>query len=174
MSCDGSSAGGYNEVWHFAEPFRSAIVDTMRLRESLRPYIQSLYARASTDGSPVIRMLRYEFAEDIQAAAVDDQFMLGSQYLVAPVLVENSTSRSVYLPVLPAGEGWRPHFNTTSVAAQDGSTLQLHVLSGGAVLNGDGRDRIYRGGQHVVVSTPLASFPLYKRVTAPIAMETQV
>ena len=159
ISCDGSSAGGYNEIWHFAEPFRSAIAETMRLRESLRSYIEELYALASRDGSPVMRMLRYEFPNDATAAEVDDQFMLGSDYLVAPVLFENSTEQTIYLPILPAGQGWRCHFNDTVLlsAGNEGRFSQFWPQQGGESYY------MFRGGQHVVVATPLASFPLYKR-----------
>eukprot|EP01046_Picozoa_sp_COSAG06_P030221 COSAG06_NODE_2857_length_6168_cov_7.760092_1_plen_77_part_10 len=53
----------------------------MRLREALRPYINTLYRQAATDGSPVIRNLRYVFPTDTAAADVDDQIMLGDRYL---------------------------------------------------------------------------------------------
>jgi hypothetical protein len=53
----------------------------MRLREALRPYINTLYRQAATDGSPVIRSLRYVFPTDTAAADVDDQIMLGDRYL---------------------------------------------------------------------------------------------
>lgn len=138
VSCDGSDSGGYNEVWHFAEPYHSAIVRVMRLREALRPYINTLYELAARDGSPVIRSLWYVFPTDPAAEDVDDQVMLGDRYLGAPVLVPNATSRSVYLPHLPMGEAWFPFFFNQTAAAVD-------------------------GGQIVTVLTPLDTFPLFER-----------
>jgi alpha-D-xyloside xylohydrolase len=139
VSCDGGASGGYNEVWHFAEPYRSAIVAVMQLRQSLRPLIEKLYALAASDGSPVIRMLPYEFPDDATASSIDDQFLLGDEYLVAPVIEPNVTQRSVYLPLLPSDERWQYHFNASA-------------------------HRGLRGGRHIVVSTPLAQFPLFRRV----------
>ena len=171
VSCDGSGSGGYNEVWHFAEPYRSAITQTMRLREKLRPCIESLYKEAADSGAPVIRPLFYEFPDDAAAGGVEDQFMLGGTYLAAPVLHPNATNRSVYFPVLPTGEAWRPFFFAPRANlandrhSVDSSSTGTNTTRAGAE-RGGGHDRVanYKGGQTLTVATPIESFPLYKRV----------
>jgi alpha-D-xyloside xylohydrolase len=40
----------------------------------------------------------YEFPEDPACALLQDQYMFGSRYLVAPVLAPGLRSREVYLP----------------------------------------------------------------------------
>ena len=49
-------------------------------------------------GQPVMRPLWFEFPEDADHFGTEDQFMLGVALLVAPVMVEGATQRSVYLP----------------------------------------------------------------------------
>ena len=48
--------------------------------------------------SPVMRTMFCEFPEDPLCWELDDQSMLGSKYLVAPVLYEGMQQRKVYLP----------------------------------------------------------------------------
>ena len=74
-----------------------------------------------------------------QALLVEDQFMLGARFMVAPVLQENATSRDVYLPPLPKGTVWKNVFT-------------------GAETDTSG------GGKNISEATvKLDEFPLYKR-----------
>ena len=70
----------------------------IKLRESLKPYISKLMAEAHEKGSPLMRAMFYEFPEDEKCWDIRDQYMFGSEYLVAPVLEAGATSRKVYLP----------------------------------------------------------------------------
>lgn len=116
----------------------------MHLREQLRPYIDSLYRAAADSGAPVIRMLLYEFSNDAQAAHVSDQFMLGSTYLAAPVLQPNVTHRSVYFPVLPKGEAWRPfffpHVEAAAATAEAAAVVAAAADGNGALRSSSSRD----------------------------------
>jgi len=53
---------------------------------------------ASETGVPAMRPLFLEFPEDPQTWGIQDQFLLGRDLLVAPVLREAQTERGVYLP----------------------------------------------------------------------------
>jgi alpha-D-xyloside xylohydrolase len=46
----------------------------------------------------MVRALFVEFPEDPGSWRVDDEYLFGSQMLVAPLLHENATGRNVYLP----------------------------------------------------------------------------
>ena len=59
---------------------------------------------AETTGLPPMRPLFVDFAADPRAWEIEDQFMLGPDILVAPVLAEGVRARPVYLP---AGTAWR-------------------------------------------------------------------
>jgi len=95
--------GGPNEVWSFGEPAYEAITASLRLRERLRPYLMEQMRVAHEQGIPPMRPVFVDFPADSAAWDVDDQFLLGPDVLVAPVLEPGVTSRRVYLP---AGATW--------------------------------------------------------------------
>ena len=96
--------GGYlhtgqdNEIWSYGEEAQKIMTDNLKLRWSLKDYIKSLYDEASANGSPLMRTMFYEFPEDEKCWDLDDQYMFGSDYLVAPVMYEGMRERQVYLP----------------------------------------------------------------------------
>lgn len=67
------------------------------MKYSLMPYIYTEAKECTENGWPMYRALLLEFPEDRGAWGIDDQYMFGSQMMVAP-LMENSDSRDVYLP----------------------------------------------------------------------------
>ena len=56
---------------------------------------------------PPTRPLMMEFPDDKHARGVNDQFMLGDDLMMAPILHKRTTSRSVYFP-----QGVWTHFFT--------------------------------------------------------------
>jgi alpha-D-xyloside xylohydrolase len=101
--------GADNEVWSFGEQVYAILRQLLFLRERLRPYIHQQMQIASETGLPVMRPLFVDFPNDTECETVDDQFMFGSEILVAPVLYEGARERRVYLPAvsnwLSAGTG---------------------------------------------------------------------
>jgi alpha-glucosidase len=65
--------------------------------------------RASETGVPALRPLFLEFPQDENAAGVEDEFLLGDDLLVAPVLTEGVTDREVYLPKGDWFDYWTGH-----------------------------------------------------------------
>jgi alpha-glucosidase len=72
--------------------------EAIRLRYRLMPYLYTQMWQASRLNEPVVRPLLYDFPNDRSALDVQDSFMLGPDILVAPVLEEGASDRSVYLP----------------------------------------------------------------------------
>ena len=68
------------------------------MRISMHDYIRSLFAEAHENGSPLLRAMFYEFPQDGQCWELQDQYMFGAKYLVAPILHLNQFRRAVYLP----------------------------------------------------------------------------
>ena len=101
--------GGYlytgqpNELWSYGEENYAIMKKYYELRLALHGYIKSLYQEAHENGSPLLRAMFYEFPEDQACWQLQDQYMFGGKYLVAPVLKLNQFAREVYLP---AGQ-WR-------------------------------------------------------------------
>ncbi|KUI59382.1 putative family 31 glucosidase ORF2 [Cytospora mali] len=97
-------SGADNEVWSYGEEVRAILAKYLKLREKLREYVRSLMKEASEKGTPLIRTLFLEFPNDEQAWEVEDEYMFGSKYLVAPILYPDLTKRQVYFPV---GAEWK-------------------------------------------------------------------
>lgn len=76
--------------------------EALCLRMQLLPYIDAAFARYAATGVPPFRALAMDYPDDPACRTCDDQWLLGEDLLVAPVL--GGTSRTV---VLPPGR-WRP------------------------------------------------------------------
>jgi len=70
----------------------------VELHERMSPYIYELAREAARDGTPIVRPLFFEFPSEPPAYRISDQFLLGSRFLVAPVLRRGARHRPVYLP----------------------------------------------------------------------------
>jgi len=81
----------------------------------LKPYLQALAAENARRGVPMMRPMFLEFPEDEAFWSLDDQYMLGPDLLVAPVMTEGAVSRTLRLP---AGE-WKDFWTGDSVKASD-------------------------------------------------------
>lgn len=69
-----------------------------QIHAALAPDFIALAKEASQTGAPILRHLMLEYPDDLEARNVSDQFLIGDALLVAPVLEQGATSRSVYLP----------------------------------------------------------------------------
>jgi alpha-D-xyloside xylohydrolase len=90
--------GGPNEVWSFGEDAYQTIKEYMLLRERLRPYVMKQMQITHNTGLPPMRPLFIDFPSDGTCWEVEDEYMFGSDLLVAPVLESNTCARKVYLP----------------------------------------------------------------------------
>jgi alpha-glucosidase len=74
----------------------------LALRYRLLPYIYSYAWEASRTGLPLVRPLALEFPDDPASVnAAGDEYLFGRDLLVAPVLHEGASNRSVYFPPGP-------------------------------------------------------------------------
>ena len=96
--------GGYlhtgqpNELWSYGEENYRIMKKYYDIRIEMHDYIKQLYEEASSNGSPLIRTMFYEFPDDSKCWELQDQYMFGSDYLVAPIFHLNQFEREVYLP----------------------------------------------------------------------------
>ncbi len=93
-----SDTGRPNELWSYGEDVYKILRKYLDIRLGMKDYIKSVMDEASENGSPVIRTMFYEFPDDKKCWETDDQYMFGPKYLVAPVMYQGMTERSVYLP----------------------------------------------------------------------------
>ena len=70
----------------------------LNLRYQLMPYLYSCVAQTHRTGLPLIRALWLEFPNDEQTFLIDDSYLWGDSFLVAPVYQKQAKERRVYLP----------------------------------------------------------------------------
>ena len=85
------------EPWLISESFTDAFRACAEMKYKLMPYVYAQAKDCSERGLPMVRALLVEFPDDKGAWLVEDEYMFGSQMLVAP-LMESGNSRDVYLP----------------------------------------------------------------------------
>ena len=85
------------EPWLIGESFTKAFRQAAEMKYRLMPYVYAQAKDCTERGLPMVRALLVEFPDDPGAWLVEDEYMFGSQILVAPLL-ESGNSRTVYLP----------------------------------------------------------------------------
>lgn len=135
--------GGPNEIWSFGKEAYQIMREYLFLRERLRPYLLAQMRYAEKTGVPPMRPLFFDFSSDLASFEIDDEFLLGPDLLVAPVLKQGARQREVYLP---AGTTWTDAWT----------------------------DKVYEGGQSVLIAAPLSSIPLYTRATTQLPIREKL
>ncbi len=102
----------------------------------LFPFFDGLSANAEATGLSTMRSIAVEFPDDAKSWTVSDEYLLGEGLLVAPVVDEGATSRTVYLP---PGDwiSWDGQTNTTGakdISVQVGVSEIALFLKKGTVL----------------------------------------
>ena len=132
-------AEGNNErsPWNMEESYAApGFMEEMRywhkLHEALRPYLWKTAQDCVKESKPFLRPLVYEWPGDAMAVNCQDEYLLGNDLLVAPLMEENAVFREVYLP-----EGvWRDFFHGTeymggqTVAAGGDGKLPVFARNG--------------------------------------------
>lgn len=117
--------GGYlhtgqpNELWSYGEDNYKIMRHYYDIRIEMHDYIKKLYEEAHTNGSPLIRAMFYEFPEDEKCWDLQDQYMFGEKYLVAPIFKLNCFEREVYLP----NGSWK--LTSTGEVFEGGKTVKV-------------------------------------------------
>jgi alpha-D-xyloside xylohydrolase len=83
--------------WEFEKSADLAIVDAVRLRYSLLPYLHSAAVEATYSGMPMMRPLPFHAPDEPGAWTADLEYLLGPDLLVAP-MTNPEGERHVYLP----------------------------------------------------------------------------
>lgn len=91
------------EIWQFGEEGDETgdydqILKYIKLRYRLLPYLYSTAWQVTSNGKSFMNSLATTYTSDSKAVKVNDQYLFGESFLVAPVIKDNVTSRSVYLP----------------------------------------------------------------------------
>lgn len=90
------------EPWLYNKEFTDYFRKCAEMKYSLMPYIVKEAEECAANGWPMFRALQVEFPEDPGVWQIEDEYMFGKDFLVAPLLTQ-TRKRSVYLP---AGQEW--------------------------------------------------------------------
>lgn len=114
-----------------------------RARLQLLDYTYSFLQQHNVDGTPALWPLSWVHPEDANTIAIEKQFYYGQSLLVSPVVEENSTSVTIYVPATR-------YYDYFTLAPLDGAgaeitidnvgyeTMPLHIKGGSVVPLRDG------------------------------------
>ncbi|MEE2524443.1 NPCBM/NEW2 domain-containing protein [Pseudarthrobacter sp. J75] len=124
--------------WLYGDQATAINRQYLQLRQQLMPFIYTLAREASDTGVSMMRSMALEFPDQqwSYGAEANNQFMLGSDFLVAPVFTQTDVRNGIFLP---AGQQWVDYW-----------TGKLY--QGGQILNG--------------YSAPLDKLPVFVRAGA--------
>lgn len=98
------SMSGWAQVdkrpWLYGEEATEINRKYLQLRQRLMPYIYTLAAESHASGTPMMRSLALEYPDDPYAysAEANSEFLLGEDFLVAPVFTDSDVRNGIYLP----------------------------------------------------------------------------
>ena len=109
--------------WLYGDEATAINRQYLQLRQQLMPFIYSLAQESSTTGVSMMRSMALEFPDQqwSYGAEANNQFMLGSDFLVAPVFTQTDVRNGIFLP---AGHQWVDYW--TGKLYQGGQILNGH------------------------------------------------
>lgn len=102
----------YQEPWQFDEETLDIYRRATELRYHLIPYYYDLFFTGEKTGLPIMRPLVLHYEKDAVARSCNNEFLVGENLLVAPVVNQGETKKLVYLP---AGE-WYDYWTGEKLA----------------------------------------------------------
>lgn len=149
------------------EPVYDALVDAVKLRYSLIPYIYSTSWDVSKKRSTFMRALFMDFVDDTRTWNINNEYMFGEAFLVAPVLHAQYTPELIQKD-LKENDGWGSDSKTDMVSGniQADFTLKKHMkvyLPAGNSWYNYWTGECLDGGNEVTVETSFNRIPLFVR-----------
>ncbi|WP_267202577.1 glycoside hydrolase family 31 protein [Limosilactobacillus kribbianus] len=104
----------YQEPWQFDARTLDIYRDYLNLRYRFVPFLYDQFHHETESGLPVMRPLVLNYDQDPQVRQINDEYMVGTSILVAPIVNQGATQRLVYLP---AGK-WLDFWNNAEYSGQ--------------------------------------------------------
>ena len=121
----GSGHSGTHTPWSYDAQTVRVYKQLSRLHLRARSLIARLWKRADRTGAPPTRPLWWQYPNDPNGWQQDQEWLLGTNLLVAPVVEEGATSREVYLP-----QGcWQLHGQGDDLAGQNTITVDAGLAT---------------------------------------------
>jgi alpha-glucosidase (family GH31 glycosyl hydrolase) len=91
------------EPWRFSNEVCPIMMDSLRWRHRLMPYLYTMNVKASRDGEPIVQPMYWSHARSQEAYRVKNQFHFGSELMVMPITSPRDT-----VTKLGRVRGWFP------------------------------------------------------------------
>lgn len=116
------------EPWNFNIEVEKVMVDALRLRQQLLPYLYSMNWRAASEGKPLVEPMYWQSPEIEDAYEVPQEYRFGSQLVVAPITspADVSVQRASADAWLPQGL-WFDFFDGRHYASTPEEGLRFRV-----------------------------------------------
>jgi len=137
--CHGMGNANGREPWTFGEEAERIFKSYDLLRYRLLPYIYHQARQCSRSGKPMLRHLVIDYPDDPNVRGLEDEYLFGDSFLVAPVLapLEETRERRLYLPAGIWVDYWTKETIESRgewvVRAVDLETLPLYVKAGSII-----------------------------------------
>ena len=112
-----------SEPVFFSEQTQNIVRSFMKLRYRLLPYIYTTAAQANVRGYPITRPLFFDFPEDSVTYRLGNQYMFGSNLMIAPVIERGLQEINVYMPK----DKWYYFWDDTVVEGGDWQVFQTEI-----------------------------------------------
>ncbi len=139
---------GTTEPVNFPEPYKSIMRDYIRLRYELLPYNYTLAYENSMTGVPLARQLNHYEMDNAALKDINDSFLWGRDFLVAPVLERGVSDRAV---IFPEGK-WLHYHDLTEYEGSQTYTVQVNM---------DDIPVFVRAGSFIPTARPVQSTAYY-------------
>lgn len=141
-----------------------AIEKFIRLRYSMLPYIYSVSWDVSKNQSSFMRPLAMDFSSDKKVWDINNEYMFGKAFLVAPVLKAQYTPEKIVKT--DENEGWnkkdeiKKENSVSNIDFTENKTVKVYLPSG-TVWYDYWTNVKYNGGQEIEKTVNIQSMPLY-------------
>jgi alpha-glucosidase len=128
---------GYDqEPWRFGKYYEDIIRKYLKLRYALLPFLYTTLEEAHRSGVPLFRPLLLNYQDDESTYNIDDQFMVGNDLLVAPIMKPDVTKRLVYLPAGTWYDYWtnKKYTGGTMISVDAALDVVPMFVRGGAII----------------------------------------
>jgi len=86
------------EPWEYSKSFLNEYRLSDEMKYKLMPYVYAQAKQCTEKGLPMVRALFVEYPDDPGAWQIEDEYLFGSDILVAPFFKDSVYERDVYLP----------------------------------------------------------------------------
>lgn len=164
--------GRAQEPYAYSDDVMDKVRRLIETRYRLLPYIAGLFWEHWRTGAPLMRPLSWHYGDDPIACEIDNQFMLGSDILVAPILERGQRRRAVYLP---KGRWYRFEFGRDAASKGSGKASSKPSKGKKSSKSGSTSEPLFgseplTGGKVHILEMPLGAVPAFVREGAIIPM----